>query len=35
MTESRWNPEKPLAIAAICIIGIPFSSVNNKLVWFV
>jgi len=22
MTESRWNPEKPLAITAICIIGI-------------
>ena len=34
MTESRWNPEKPLVITAICIIGI-FSSVNNKLVWFV
>jgi hypothetical protein len=22
MTESRWNPEKPLVINAICIIGI-------------
>ena len=22
MTENRWNPEKPLVIAAICIIGI-------------
>ena len=22
MTEFRWNPEKPLAITAICIIGI-------------
>jgi len=22
MTESRWNPEKPLVITAICIIGI-------------
>jgi hypothetical protein len=22
MTESRWNPEKPLVISAICIIGI-------------
>jgi len=22
MTESRWNPEKPLVIIAICIIGI-------------
>ena len=22
MTELRWNPEKPLAITAICIIGI-------------
>jgi hypothetical protein len=22
MTETRWNPEKPLAITAICIIGI-------------
>jgi glycerol-3-phosphate acyltransferase PlsY len=22
MTESRWNPEKPLVITAICIIGV-------------
>jgi hypothetical protein len=22
MTESRWNPEKPLVITAICVIGI-------------
>jgi hypothetical protein len=22
MTQSRWNPEKPLVIIAICIIGI-------------
>jgi len=22
MTEFRWNPEKPLAVSAICIIGI-------------
>ncbi|NOT11782.1 MAG: hypothetical protein HOP23_08130 [Methylococcaceae bacterium] len=22
MTESRWNPEKPLVINAICIIGV-------------
>jgi hypothetical protein len=22
MAESRWNPEKPLVISAICIIGI-------------
>jgi hypothetical protein len=22
MTESRWNPAKPLAITAICIIGV-------------
>lgn len=22
MTESRWNPEKPLVISAICMIGI-------------
>ncbi len=22
MTESRWNPEKPLIITAICVIGI-------------
>ena len=22
MTDSRWNPEKPLVITAICVIGI-------------
>jgi len=22
MTESRWNPEKPLIITAICVIGV-------------
>lgn len=22
MTESQWNPEKPLAISAICVIGV-------------
>jgi hypothetical protein len=22
MTESRWNPEKPLAITGVCVIGI-------------
>ena len=22
MTESRWNPEKPVIISAICVIGL-------------